>query len=349
MMRIHIVLWSLAAILVAGCGKNDAGSDKASGFDALLEQALANIAQGVPRAADEAARAAVAQDPSSAEARLVEGQSAYLLRDYARARTSFAAVAEEADLPRELRSQAYAALAVVELAEEKVDCARLSLFRAVRLNFRNAAAWYHLGLLSRSTYHFYAAAKDQFDMACRLDPNSDRTRSTLRTTIPALRDQLAQQAAAKPGAAKRDPARAAKLLAEGYAAQKKKDDKKAADRFEQAAKADPLSWEAAWNLAKTLPEAEKGKSPVATVKRVLEAYENALDAKPSSRETCLSAARFALQNRRPAAACQFLSHALAHFYDSKPVVDLYIEALEKQGTTESRNAARLYRAYRKEL
>ena len=341
-----------ASTAFAECARKNA-----TNFEARVSLALVALELGEPRTADVASREAVAIDPSSAEARLVEGQAAYLVKDYARSKAAFTAVADSRELPAQMRSQAFASRAVAELAADETDAARLSLFRALRLDFRNAAAWYHLGVLSRGTYHFPAAAKDQFEMACRLDPNSARTRETMRTTIPSLREALARTAADKPGASKRDPGQAAKLIAEGVAAQKKKDVKTAAARFEKAHAADPLSWEAAWNYAQTLQAAEEAKKPsdktklpVATiVSRTLAAYRAALDAKPASRDTCIAAARFALQNRRPAAACDFLSHALAHFPDSKPVLDLYVEALGKLGTADGNRRARMYRAYRQEL
>ena len=67
------------------------------------------------------------------------------------------------------------------------------------------------------------------------------------------------------------------------------------------------------------------------------------------RRTISSAARFALQNRDASAACDFLSHALAHFPDAKPVLELYIEALGKLGTADGAKRARMYRAYLQEL
>jgi len=334
----------------------------ATNFEARISLALVGLEQGAPRLADTAAKEAVALDPTSAEARLVEGQTAYLAKDYARAKASLSAVADARELPKPMRAQALASRAVVELAANETDAARLSLLRALRLDFRCAPAWYHLGVLSRGTYHFLAAAKDQFEMACRLDPQSPRTRETLRTIIPSLREALARVATDKPGAAKRQPELAAKLIAEGIAAQeekkeKKKDLKTALQRFEKAHAVDPLSWEAAWYYAQTLPAAEaakkagdKTKLPVAkVVDRTLDAYHAALDVKPASRETCMAAARFALQNRRAPAACDFLSHALAHFPDAKPILELYVEALGKLGTADGAKRARMYRAYLQEL
>ncbi len=334
----------------------------ATNFEARISLALVGLEQGQPRLADTAAKEAVALDPTSAEARLVEGQTAYLAKDYARAKTAFTVVADARELPKPMRAQALASRAVAELALDETDAARLSLLRALRLDFRCAPAWYHLGVLSRGTYHFLSAAKDQFEMACRLDPNSPRTRETLRTIIPSLREALARVATDKPGAAKRQPELAAKLIAEGFAAQKKekKDLITALQRFEKAHAVDPLSWEAAMYYAQTLPAAEAAKkagdktklSASKVVDRTLDAYHAALDIKPASRDTCMAAARFALQNRRAPAACDFLSHALAHFpdaKDAKPILELYVEALGKLGTAEGAKRARMYRAYLQEL
>ena len=388
-MKIYNHLFACAAIaLVAGCGGDaDDGSRELekgraalgardlplastlfaesarknpTNFEARISLALVSLELGEPRVADKAAREAVAIDPSSAEARLVEGQTAYLAKDYARSKASFGMVADDGGLPAAIRSQALSSRAVAEFATDETDAARISLLRALRLDFRNAAAWYHLGVLSRGTYHFPAAAKDQFEMACRLDPNSSRTRETMRTIIPALRETLARIAADKPGADKRNPGEAARLIADGVSAQKKKDIKTAGACFAKAFAADPLSWEAAWHYAQTLQAVEEAKkpgdktrlTPSDIVKKTLYAYRVALDAKPASRETCMSAARFALQNRRPDEACDFLSHALAHFPDpkhSKSVLELYVDALGRLGTADGKRRAAMYRAYCKEL
>ncbi len=326
-------------------------------FETRVELALTALRLGEPDIADRAATEAVGLMPSSAEAHLLEAHAAYLKRDYERAEAAFSRVANAVYLPAEMRSQAFSSRSVVELAAGKIDASRLSLMRAVRLNFRNAAAWYHLGVLSRDTFHFNAAAKDQFEMACRLEPDSPRERNIVRNVLPSLRDALARAAADKPGAAKRDPSRAAKLLAEGAAAERRRDIKGASRKYAEAYAADPLSWEAACSYARTLQAAEAAKkstdktklSAVTVVERTLAAYRAALDAKPTSRETFMAAARFALQNRRAQVAADLLSRALAHFPDSKQVLSLYIEALGRLGTAESARRARRYQAYRREL
>ena len=141
--------------------------------------------------ADRAVREACALCPESAEARLVDGQVAYLKKDYARARTAFSSVAAEAALPAAVRSEAFVGRGIVELAQDACDAARISFLRALRLNPRSAAAWYHLGVLSRDTYRFNEAALEQFEMAARLsDPRDARTKKISHELIPALRKAL---------------------------------------------------------------------------------------------------------------------------------------------------------------
>jgi tetratricopeptide (TPR) repeat protein len=142
----------------------------ATNLEAQVMRALTAIAMGDMTLAQQAAEAARACDPASAEAFLLEGDVSWHAKDFARAKAAYGAVAEARDVPAALRSQAYASRAVVELAENAFDAARISLWRALRLNRRNAAAWYHLGVLSRDTWKFDEAALLQFDMAARLLP-----------------------------------------------------------------------------------------------------------------------------------------------------------------------------------
>lgn len=313
-------------------------------FEAHLERALVNLELGEPAAAMKSATAACELDPASAEARLVAASAAYQGRDYATAARLYTAIADDVDLPASVRSQALSSRAVMELADNSFDLARLSLVRAMRLDRRNYAAWYHLGYLSRDTYRFSAAALEQFEMCSRLMPPGDpRAQKIVRDVIPALRDAVTHLAASRPGASSRNPAAAAKLIDEGLVLLKTNKKTQAKEKFVQAYKADPLSYPAAWNAARLLAETET--SP-AGVDRALAAFRAAIDAKPSSSSTYLTAARYALKNRQPRTAVKILSRAFAHDPESAPIVDLYVAALTQAG--EAKTAA-LYKAYRKEL
>lgn len=316
----------------------------ATNFEAYAALATAQLALGDVAAADLAAASAAALSPDSAEALMLDAEIGWMAKDFARAKKGYSAVANAKQLPAELRSQAFSSRAVVELAENEFDRARLSLWRAMRLNRRNAAAWYHLGILSRDTWKFDEAALQQFTVAAKfLDPAGDRARDILRNVIPALRDAVSRAAAAKPGLAARNPGAAAKLISEGEELLKKKMQTKALKKFAAAYEADRLSYPAAWNYANLLAATEK---TAAGVDKTLAVYASALEAKPMSQSTSLAAARYAMYNKRWATAVKILNHALAHDPESKQLLNLYVQALQKTGDSKT---ALMYQAWYKEL
>lgn len=366
-MRIYL-LAALLSVLVAGCGVDDGSADFEKGevaysakdlrtailcysaaaaknptnFTAQMKLALANVDIGEMAAARSAVDSALALEPASAEAKLLDGHVAYLEKDYAKAKESLSSVSAAKHLPKELRSKAMVAQAVMELTANLFDRARISLWRAVRLDRRNAAAWYHLGYLSRDTYRFDDAALEQFQMASRLMRDPVRVKSVMQDIIPTVRESLRSKAAGKPGAASRDPGAAAKSVAEGEALLKKSP-VKAAAKFAEAYAKDPLSYAAAWNYAKSATASAKSDAEVG---RVLGAFQDAIDQRPNSQVTYRTAARFALSRRRPIRAERFLSQALAHDPEDKITLDLYVQTLNRLG----KNAeAKLYGAYAKEL
>ena len=373
----HSLVAVLLAALVAGCGDAPKGPDAppddgsadfararielekqdyraaAAAFDAAarkcetnlearIQLALVNLRLGEVEAADAAATDAVMTCPESAEARLVCGQAAYLKKDYRRAVDAFAKVAAEPSLTAAMRSDALVGRGVVEMAQNSFDAARISFLRAMRLNRRNPAAWYHLGLLSRNTYRFDEAALEQFEMAARFsDPRDERAKKISREIIPALRSAIVSAAASKPGVAKRDPAAAAKLLAEGEALQKKKSIRAAIKKFEAAFAADPLSDAAAVKYATLL--SLNDKSP-AGVDKALAAFRAAIDQRPERQSTYLAAARLAYENKRWATAAAIMDRAVAHDPENRQTLDLLIAALQKSGKAKPAEAWKAYRA-----
>ena len=362
-------LVALALAVLAGCGPDDGAADfekgeaayaardlrtaaicfsaaaekNATNFTARIKLALAHLDLGELPEAKAAVESALSLDPSCAEARMLDGQIAYLARDYARAKKDFNEIAAAKQLPAELRSQALSARAVMEIAATLFDHARLTLWHAVRLDRRNAAAWYHLGCLSRDTYRFEDAALEQFEMAGRLMKEPARAKAIARDTIPALRESLRAKIATKPGAAQRDPGAAAKLVAEAEALTKKKELKKAAAKYAEAYAKDPLSYNAAWNHAKIL--IASAKTDAETTKALM-AFQDAIDQRPNSQETYRTAARAALNRGKPMRAAKFLSQALAHDPENKATLDIYVQTLRRLGRPAE---ARLYDAYLKEL
>ena len=338
-----VAAYAARDLRAAAASFGTAAEKNPTNFTARLKLALVNIDLGEMSAAKTAVEAALAVDPDSAEAKLVEGQIAYYAKDFTRAKEDFNAVAESRNLTPELRSQALAARAVMEIAADLFDRARLTLWRAVRLDRKNAAAWYHLGHLSRDTYRFEDAALEQFEMAGRLMKDPARARTIARETIPALRESMRAKIASKPGAAQRDPSAAAKLVSEAEELVKKKDSKKASAKFAEAYAKDPLSYAAAWNHAKMLVASAKTDGDVMNA---LIAFQDAIDQRPNSQETYRTAARAALNRSKPMRAEKFLSQALAHDPEDAETLALYVQTLRRCGKP---TEAKLYDDYRKEL
>ncbi|MCQ2388536.1 MAG: tetratricopeptide repeat protein [Kiritimatiellae bacterium] len=359
----------LASIAVLGCSPDDGGaSDVAKGEVALkardlqaaekcfaaaaakdatnsvsqVRLAVVRMQLGDPAGAASAVAAARACDPDSAEALFAEGQVAYLKKDYALARKDFAQVAAARNLPAELRANALAAGAVVDVLENRLDAARIALWRALRTDPKCAAAWYHLAYLSRVTYDFVEAALMQYEMASRLLPASDeRVAEITRKILPSIRDTEAQRKTAMVGVSKRDPAASAKLVAEAHALQAK-DVKKAAAKFLEAWEKDVLSFEAASGWARLASASSSAANP----DRVLEAFNAALDARPNNQALYLAAAQYALKVGKSICAQRLLDQALAHDPSSKKALTLYLDVLKRNGKTKE---AALYQAYLKEL
>ena len=341
-------LAALAAALV-GCDEKSEPAPQPEATvtvsgEEYLQIALDKLALGELDAANDAVTNALALLPDSAEVRLADGQVAYLKKDYRRATADFNAVASEKSLPGQIRSQALVSRAVVEIAQNDSETARMTLFRALRLDRRNAAVWYHLGLLSRNTYLFDEAAVEQFEMAARLsDPKEPRTQKLSREIIPAVRNALTAAAASRPGVAKRDAGAAAKLYAEAEALRKKKRIRDAIKKYEAALAADPFHYLAARETATLV--ALNDKTP-AGVDKALLAYRAAIDQRPAVQENYYAAAQLAYANKRWATAVAILNRAIAHDPENIKTLDLYIAALQKAGKGKQSEA---WKSYRQEL
>lgn len=311
-------------------------------FAARLQLALVKNQLGDVAGANAAAAEALALCPDSAEAHLVDGQAAYLQKDYARALADFTAVTGEKSLPAALRSEAWSARGVVELAQDQPEAARISFLRAMRLNRRNASAWYHLGVLLRDNCHFNEAACEQFEMAGRLlNARDPRAKKISRDILPELRRTIAAAQAAKPGVAKRDPEAAAKLLKEGQALHAKRMTTMALKKYDAALAADPLSGGAA--LASARLRTANAKTD-ADVDRALAAFRAAIDQNPASQAVYLEMGQLAYKNKRWSTTVAIMDRAVAHDPENCPSLDLLVAALQKAGKGKQAEAWKAYRA-----
>lgn len=278
------------------------------------------------------------------DVRMLGAQLAWHAKDYAAAAKAFAALGADGSLDAETRAEAYNGLGVVEMACNNRDRARIAFLTACRLNRRSAAARYHLGLLYRDVYGYPEAALDQFNFYVRLDTqSSERVRKVLSVVIPALRETLARATAARPGVSRRNAAAGEAALAKAQAALKKGNYKTAKQNYQEALRADPLSYSAALGLADACLKTDASKNGKA---QALEAYRQACMLRPSAVSTYLTAGNLALSIGRNASAVETFSRALAANPDSVEAIDGLIRALRATGSKDNAAVARDYAAYR---
>ena len=359
----------LAAIL--GCGPHDGAKEFDQGRAAyeirdlrkaekLLEKSLACAPNDVDRLLflarteldlGELAKAkalverAAANSKGDADVSLLKAQVAWHAKDYKAAAAGFAAVANDAGLEASVRAQGWAGLGVVEMTCDNHHLARIAFLRAIRLDRRNAAAWYHLGLLYRDGFGYLESALEQFEIFVRLEEESSpRVQKVQRTVIPALKESISRAAADRPGASGRNSAACAAAIAKAEGAWKKGRFKDARDAYAQAFKSDPLSYPAALGLAKAWEKADATK---AGQQKAFEAYKAACTLRPSAVSTFLTTGSLAAKLGLNLQAGEVYSRAMAANPASLDAIDGLIRALRKSGG--KAKVADAYQGYRDSL
>ena len=362
----------LLTLALAGCGKDD-GKDaleaaKAAyessdnkkaekllarsleeapdNVDALVQQALVKLELGDIPAARAAVDAAAKLAPKDWDVRLLGARTAYHEKNYIRAAKAYGEIAEDRSLPPKVRADGWAGLGIVRMsaAAENRDHARLSFLRAIRLDRRNAAAWYHLGLVYRDGFGYGEAALEAFEIFVRLEQKADRrVQKVQRTFIPDLKDEIARRATERPGASKRDSAASAAAIRQAEAAVKAKKNDTARGAYDRALKADPLSYPAALGLAQCWAKTAASKRFPHPQLAALENYMVACQLRPSAVSTFLTAAELAVRTGQNATAVNLYSRAMAADYTNKTAIDGLIRALRKAGRTSIASAYQLYR------
>lgn len=360
---------SVAVLLAAvvGCGPNDGKKELASGqaayetgdlvkaekmlekslkcapenVDALVSLARVKLDLGEINEAKGLIDRAAQGAGGDVDVRMLSAQIAWHLKDYAAASEAFGGLADDERLEPRFRAQALSGLGLVEMAQGNHHIARLAFLRAIRLDRREASAWYHLAILYRDAFGYHEAALEQFDVFVRLEPMADqRVQDVQRKAIPALKEMIAVADANRPGASKRDSAAAATAISKGDAAMKKRTYKTARKFYQDALAADPLSYPAALGLARAWAKADTTK---AGLNKSLEAYLVACSLKPGATSTFLTAGALSLQLGLPAQAVGVYSRAVAASPTSAPALDGLITALRKTGKAK---IAAAYQAYR---
>lgn len=279
------------------------------------------------------------------DVRLLSAQIAWHDKDYARAEKIFTELADDETLQDSIRSQGWTGLGIVQVTNNEHDLARLSYLRAIRLDRRNASAYYHLGHLYRYAPFGYAeAALEQFDKFVHLsgaEMSSPRVQKTQQSIIPGLKETIARAATERPGVAQRNSRTSLTAISKADAAAKKGNFKVAKAAYHDALVADPLSYPAALGLARM---ELKTDSSVQGQKRALEAYRTACGLKPSAIATLLEAGRLAERLAQPVQAREIYSRALAANPASVDAVDGLIRAIQKANG--DKKIAKAYQDYR---
>ena len=357
------------AATVLGCGPRDGSKEFEKGKEAYglrdLKKAETLFARSVvlaPQDADrllylartelELGELAKAQDAvgrisadGAADVALLKAQIAWHAKDYKAAADGFAAVANDVKLDASVRAQGWAGLGVVEMTCDNHHLARVAFLRAIRLDRKNPAAWYHLGLLYRDGFGYLEASLEQFEIFVRLEEMaSPRVQKVQRTIIPALKEQIARAATELPGAAKRNSSACSTSISTAEAALKKGNAKAAREAYQQAFAADPLSYPAALGLAKAW---EKTDSTKAGQQKAFESYKAACSLRSGAVSTFLATGALAVRLGFYQQAVEIYSRAIAANPTSPDALDGLIRALRKTGG--KAGVADAYQQYRDSL
>ena len=279
------------------------------------------------------------------DVRLLKAQIDWHAKSYEDAAKGFSRIAEDSRLEASVRAQGWAGLGVVEMTCDNHHLARVAFLRAIRLDRRNAAAWYHLGLLYRDGFGYLEAALEQFEIFVRLEEEaSPRVQKVQRTIIPALKEQISRAAMERPGAAKRNSSVSATAIATAESALKKGNAKAAREAYQQALAADPLSYPAALGLAKAW---EKTDATKAGQQKAFENYKIACLLRPSAVSTFLTTGSLAVRLGYSSQAVEIYSRAIAANPTSLEAIDGLIRVLRKGGKADKVTIA--YQKYRDSL
>lgn len=310
--------------------------------DAMLWLARTRMELGELAAAEEMVAKAAMSAGGDPDVLLLGGQIAWHLKQYEQAEKAFAAVADNEALDDAVRAQGFAGEGVVEMTLNNFHLARVAFLKALRLDRRNASAWYHLALLYRDGLGYAEIALDQFEVYVRLEQAADpRVQKVQRAIIPALKEDIARRIAGRPGVSKRDSAACATLIGKAEAAWKRKEYRQARQFYQEAAATDVLSYPAAEGLARAWLKTDPSK---AGQRKALESYRNACILRPSAASTFIATGSLAAKLGVHAQAVEAYSRAVAANPGSLDAIDGLIRALRKAGGRAK--VAEAYQEYR---
>ena len=314
--------------------------------DALVSLALSRIGRGMIKEAKAAAEKASALAPEDIDVRELLAQVAWYAGEFEAARELYLPLATDENISADVRSQAFAALGVIDMAMCGTDMqhdwlrdrARTEFLRAITIDRRNATARYQMALLYRDTFGYNEAALENFRAFLQLAPEADaRVQRVQRDEMPNLTRIINEANAARPGAAGRDVNVCSQELKKAEAEWKKGAFTKARQYYSNANKADPLSYEAALGLAQAWEKFRNGKE------NALKYYQEACKNRTSATKTLIKTGDLAMELRKYAIATEAYSRAVAASAKDITAIDGLIRALRRSNRAK---AAEVYQQYR---
>ena len=360
---------AVALAVLAGCGPKDGTKELAEGkaaydvrdlkkaerlftrsamlapanVDALVCLVRVKLDLGDLPAAAELIERAAALAGEDSDVRLLGAQIAWHQKDYDMARKRFRALADDEALSATIRSLGWAGVGIVEMTENNRDLARIALLRAIRVDRYNASARYHLGMLYRDAFNYNEAALEQFDVFVRLQTDADaRVRRVQQTVIPDLKDTITRAAADRPGVANRNSTASAAAIEKAKTEIRKGNFKSARQAYQDALKADPLSYPAALGLAEMYLKTDTSSSGRQSA---LANYQLACTLRYGAVGTFVAAGNLAYQLGQYMRASEIYSRAIAANPNSIDAIDGLIRSLQKIGG-EKAKLAQAYQRYR---
>jgi Tfp pilus assembly protein PilF len=356
--------------VLAGCGANDGLDDLADGKAAFAERnfkkaatlfsdslavaptnvetlvymALTKLTLGELTDAKSIIDRAASIAGGDEDVLTLSGQIAWHLKDYPAAYAAFEKLAVSGKYDATTKSAGWTGLGIVEMSQDKIDAARVAFMKAINLDRRNASAYYHLARLYRDSLGYNDAALDEFKNFAYLAPADDeRTQKVKDSYIPELTDLIAREKAAHSPVGKRNSDICADQLAKAEAQFKKHNYKTARGCYEEAYKADPLSYAAALGLARVW---QKIDATNAGQKRAFEYYKTACKLNPSAISTYNTTGELAAKLGYHAVAVNLFSRAVAANPKSYDAIDGLIRAHCRTQSKDGIAAAKLYQDYR---
>ena len=316
-----------------------------SNVDAMVAMAQVYLELGRLQEAVSWIAKAEADAGEDVDVRLLSAQIAWHSKDYDKAYRIYSLLSSDGMLDAKVRSRAWAGMGIVEMARNEFQLARVDFLRALRIDRRNAQAWYHLGLLYRDGFGYHDAALEQLNVYVRLETvASPRVQKIQRVVIPGLREMITRAASERPGVASRNSSLAATAIAKAEKAWKSGRYAVALKHYQEAFAADPLSYPAALGLANAYLKTD---ASAAGAKKALDCFKSACALRPGAFSTYLKAGELAERLSLHAQAVEIYSKAVAANPSSLAAVDGLINAFRRAGSPKKVISA--YRQYREIL